>query len=76
MKLLDVVAEARALVGDAPYAVVGGLAQILWARKTHTDDLRIALAVADLERGYEAVEKSQASGWSLPEAPDRARKER
>jgi hypothetical protein len=35
MKLLDVVAEVRTLTHDAPYAVIGGLAQILWARKTH-----------------------------------------
>jgi len=48
MKLLDIVSEVRALSMEAPYAVIGGLAQILWARKTHTDDLDLALAAPDL----------------------------
>lgn len=53
MKLLDIVDRVRELTDDAPYAVIGGLAQILWARKSHTDDLHVALASADLVKAYE-----------------------
>jgi hypothetical protein len=45
LKLLEIVARVRALTADAPYAVIGGLAQILWARKSHTDDLDVAGAI-------------------------------
>lgn len=45
-KLIDVVHQVTALTGGASYAVIGGLAQILWARKAHTDDLDVLLAVA------------------------------
>ena len=55
LKLVEVVQHVRALTDDAPYAVIGGLAQILWARKTHTDDLDVALAARDLpDRAHEA----------------------
>ncbi len=73
MKLLDVVSHARTLTKGAPYAVIGGLAQILWARKTHTDDLDIALAAKDLEHAYESVRTRKApKGWRLPKPPDLA----
>lgn len=49
-KLIDVVHQVTALTGGAPYAVIGGLAQILWARKTHTDDLDVLLLVTQLLR--------------------------
>ncbi len=70
MKLVDVVAEVRALTGEAPYAVIGGLAQILWARKTHTDDLDMALAAGDLTAAHERVARGAAGPrWTLPELP-------
>jgi hypothetical protein len=72
MKLLDVVDRVRALVDDTPYAVIGGLAQILWARKTHTDDLDIAVAASDLVRAYDKVRLRHARGWRLPSPPDKA----
>jgi len=76
MKLLDVVAHVRALTSDAPYAVVGGLAQILWARKTHTDDLDVALASNDLESALSRVRAGHAGGeWALPSPPDRPHEE-
>jgi len=31
MKLIDVIARVEKLTNGAPYAVLGGLAQILWA---------------------------------------------
>ena len=71
IKLIEVVDHVRALTGDAPYAIVGGLAQILWARKTHTDDLDVALAADDLARAYERVRSRKAGpGWRLPRPPD------
>jgi hypothetical protein len=76
MKLLDIVDRVRALTDDAPYAVVGGVAQILWARKTHTDDLDVALASGDLARAYARVSGTPgAAGWSVPELPDRVHEE-
>ena len=73
MKLLDIVAKVGTLTRGAPYAVVGGLAQILWARKTHTDDLDIALCAADLAAAHARVGDGGANrSWSLPTAPDRA----
>lgn len=73
MKLVDVVERVRELTGGAPYAVIGGLAQILWARKTHTDDLDVALASSDLAQAYEQVASAaRAPGWALPVPPDRA----
>lgn len=72
MKLIEVVKHVRALTDDAPYAILGGLAQILWARKTHTDDLDVALAADDLTRAYQRVRSRKAGpGWRLPRAPDR-----
>lgn len=76
MKLLDIVRQVRKLTDDAPYAVVGGLAQILWARKTHTDDLDVALASVDLDKAYTRVsDKAGTKGWSLPKPPDLPREE-
>jgi hypothetical protein len=63
MKLIDVVLHVKKLTNGAPYAVVGGLAQILWARKTHTDDLDLALATNDLQKAYRRVE-ADAARWA------------
>lgn len=71
MKLIDIVHQVTALTGGAPYAVIGGLAQILWARKTHTDDLDVLLAADDLARAHAAVRDRRAEGWTLPDPPDR-----
>lgn len=74
MKLVDLVPHVRALVEDAPFAVVGGLAQILWARKTHTDDLDLALASTHLAAALTRVQKGAAPpSWKLPTPPDVAR---
>jgi hypothetical protein len=71
MRLLDLVAHVRTLTGDAPYAIIGGLAQILWARKTHTDDLGVALAASDLVGAREKVTRGSAGpDWTLPTPPD------
>jgi len=72
MKLLDTVDHVRSLMDDAPYAVIGGLAQILWARKTHTDDLDVAVATPDLSRAYDKVRSRRVRGWRLPTPPDEA----
>jgi hypothetical protein len=71
MKLIDIVHEVTALTEGAPYAVIGGLAQILWARKTHTDDLDVLLATGDLARAYAEVRDQRAEAWTLPDPPDR-----
>ena len=71
IKLNDTVHQVTALTGGAPYAVIGGLAQILWARKTPTDDLDVLLAAGDLARAYSEVQDQRADGWTLPEPPDR-----
>lgn len=71
MRLIDIVHQVTALTGGAPYAVIGGLAQILWARKTHTDDLDVLLATNDLARAHAEVRDQRAEGWSLPDPPDR-----
>jgi hypothetical protein len=74
MKLLDIVAEVQALTEGAPCAVIGGLAQILWARKTHTDDLDVALAAQPLASAYERVAAGRAARErTLPSAPDKIR---
>jgi hypothetical protein len=70
MKLIDIVEHLRGLTGDAPYAVVGGLAQILWAKKTHTDDLDVTLAATDLASASKRVRARRAPGWRLPKPPD------
>ncbi|MFO0762080.1 MAG: hypothetical protein U0359_36915 [Byssovorax sp.] len=76
MKLIDVVARVERLTAGAPYAVVGGLAQILWARKTHTDDLDLAVAAADLQQAYQKVRLGAAgAGWVLPRPLHRAHEE-
>lgn len=66
MKLLEVVEHVRVLTDEAPYAVIGGLAQLLWARKTHTDDLDVALSSATLDLARSRIE-ARAERWSLPE---------
>ena len=74
MRLLDLVPHIRVLVDDAPFAVIGGLAQILWARKTHTDDLDLALAASDLGAALARIERGDAPpSWALPTPPDVAR---
>lgn len=76
MKLLDVVAHVEKLTNGAPYAVMCGLAQILWARKTHTDDLDLALATGDLQQAYRRVRlRSAAAGWTLPRPLARSHEE-
>lgn len=76
MKLLDIVAHVDRLTGGAPCAVLGGLAQILWARKTHTDDLDLALATEDLQEAYRRVKlRAAGPGWSLPRPLARAHEE-
>jgi hypothetical protein len=35
IRLIDVTNNAQSLIGGKPLAIIGGLAQILWARKTH-----------------------------------------
>jgi len=71
IKLFDIVHQVTALTGGAPYAVIGGLAQMLWARKTHTDDLDVLLAAGDLARAHAEVRDQRAEGWTLPDPPDR-----
>jgi hypothetical protein len=47
--------------GRSPrYAVIGGLAQILWARKSHTDDLDLALVLDAASIGA-ALERTPSS---------------
>ena len=73
MKLLDMVDHVGALTDGAPYAIVGGLAQMLWARKTHTEDLDVALLSDSLRLAYERIAARRAeAGWTLPDRPDRA----
>lgn len=70
MRLLDVLDEVVALTGGAPHAVVGGLAQILWARKTHTDDLDVAIASSAVHAAIERVRSRDAApSWTLPDQP-------
>jgi len=72
MKLIEVVHEVTRLTAGAPYAVIGGLAQILWARKSHTDDLDVALEADALHGALDRVRDGGASAsWSLPSPPDR-----
>ena len=71
MKLLDVVHEVDRLTDGAPYAVIGGLARILWARKSHTDDLDVPLSSRDVASAFTRVHNRLADEkWSLPRAPD------
>jgi hypothetical protein len=73
VKLIDVVEQVRDLTQNAPYAVIGGLAQILWARKSHMDDLDVALSSRALLGAFARVRSGQAGhAWSLPKAPDKA----
>jgi len=72
VKLLALVDHVRRLTGDAPYAVVGGVAQVLWARKTHTDDLDVAVASEALDGAVDRVRRRAAPrGWRIPSVPDR-----
>jgi len=76
MKLIDLVAHVDKLIGGAPSVVLGGLAQILWARKTHTDDLDLAIATQDLQEAYRRVRlRAAGPGWSLPRPLSRAHEE-
>jgi hypothetical protein len=85
MKILEVAKQAQTLTDGRPYAVIGGLAQILWARKSHTDDVDVAVAAPvcvsvrslracgpDLVRAYQRVRARKARGWRLPKPPDEA----
>lgn len=72
MRLLDVIPSVQQLTEHTPIAVVGGLAQILWARKTHTDDLDLALAAPALDRAYGRVRRREVPAWRLPSPPDLA----
>jgi hypothetical protein len=72
MKLLEVLQRVSELTQQAPYAVIGALAQIPWARKSHTDALDLVLSTADPKATYERVlNRRSAEAWSLPGAPDR-----
>ena len=73
MKLLDILDEVHKLTDGAPYAVIGGLAQILWARKSHADDLDIALASKGTSDAVERVARGALDGWQEPVPPDRTR---
>jgi hypothetical protein len=74
MKLLEIVSRVRELTKNADYAVIGGLAQILWARKTHTDDLDVALSSAVINEAHASVGKMLADpAWALPQSPDSSR---
>lgn len=70
MKLLNLVARVQTLTNGAPYAVLGGLAQILWARKSHTDDLDVVLAAQDVHEALGRVQRHEVDGWSEPIPPD------
>lgn len=73
IKLLDLVTQVQRVSGGADYAVVGGIAQILWARKTHTDDMDLVLAKVDADHAYQRIAGRRApAGWPLPKPPDRA----
>jgi hypothetical protein len=68
MRLIEIVSRVRELTHDAPYAVIGGLAQILWARKSHTDDLDVALAADVLDEAYQRILSGQAAPeWAIPD---------
>jgi hypothetical protein len=72
MKLIEVVHEVSRLTAGAPYAVIGGLAQILWARKSHTDDLDVALEGDVLHAALDSVRSGRGGvAWSLPSPPDK-----
>lgn len=68
MKLIEIVSRVEELTSGAPYAVIGGLAQILWARKSHTDDLDVALAAGVVSAAHHSVSSGNAApGWALPD---------
>lgn len=73
VKLVSLAERVRSLTRGSPCAIVGGLAQVLWARKTHTDDFDVAVAAADLARAAGRVRRGDAPrGWKLPKGPLRA----
>jgi hypothetical protein len=65
MKLIEVVEKVGELAGTAEYTVVGGMAQILWARKSHTDDLDVVLPADKLPECLHRA-RSGVSGWAVP----------
>ena len=76
MRLINVTTHAQSLIGGKPFAIIGGLAQILWARKTHTDDLDLAVSGPSFTRAYQRVLNDEAKpDWALPSPPDRALEE-
>jgi hypothetical protein len=76
MRLINVTTHAQSLIGGKPFAIIGDLAQILWARKTHTDDLDLAVSGPSFTRAYQRVLNDEAKpDWALPSPPDRALEE-
>ena len=76
MRLIDVTTHAQSLIGGKPFAIIGGLAQILWARKTHTDDFDLAVSGPSFTHAYQRVRDDEAKpDWTLPSPPDRALEE-
>lgn len=74
MRLIDVATHAQQLIGGKPFTIIGGLAQILWARKTHTDDLDLVISSPSFTRAYQRVRNGEPD-WKLPSPPDRALEE-
>lgn len=70
MKLLDIVARVDKLVKGAPCVVVGGVAQMLWARKTEIDDLDPAIATGALPEDVRT--QAAGAGWNMPRPLSRA----
>ncbi len=56
--LLDVIAHVRTLTNNTQYCIVGGLAQILWARTTRAEELHVTLALEDV-----AVARFKSGAW-------------
>ena len=76
MRLLDIAPHASTLIGGRPIVVIGGIAQILWARKTHTDDLDLVVTAPSLLSAYKRVHAGTSfEDWALPSPPDRSLEE-
>lgn len=74
--LVSVVGQVDKLTNGARLVVLGGLAQMLWARKTHMDDLDLALATSGIQEAYRRVRvRAAGAGWSLPRLRERAHEE-